>query len=137
MMMVEGDDIFVAAIKSFLGPVLPFLRDESITEILINGPSEVFIERKGMLEKVQASFSGEDALQAAVHNIAQSVGRRITEETPTLDARLPDGSRIHAVFPPCARNGTTVSIRKFSKAKMTFPEYIKKGAITVEGAQFL
>ncbi len=129
--------VFEAAIASFLGPVLGYLKDESVTEILINGPKEIFIERKGKLQKVDDAFADEDALQAAVHNIAQSVGRRINSEKPTLDARLPDGSRIHAVFPPCARNGTTVSIRKFAKNKMTFPEFIKKGSITVDGAQFL
>ena len=129
--------VFEAAIQSFLGPILPYLKDEAVSEILINGPSEIFIETKGKLSKVEASFADEDALQAAVHNIAQSVGRRIDHEKPTLDARLPDGSRLHAVFPPCARNGTTVSIRKFSKTKMSFPDYIKKGAITIDGAQFL
>src|SRR5450755_2511161 len=128
--------VFEAAIQSFLGPILPYLKDEAVTEVLINGPSEIFIETKGKLSKVDARFADEDALQAAVHNIAQSVGRRIDNDKPTLDARLPDGSRLHAVFPPCARNGTTVSIRKFSKTKMSFPDYIKKGAITVDAAQF-
>jgi pilus assembly protein CpaF len=129
--------VFEEAIQSFLEPIIPYLKDEAVTEILINGPNEIFIEIKGKLSKTDAAFVDEDALQAAVHNIAQSVGRRIDSERPTLDARLPDGSRIHAVFPPCARSGTTVSIRKFSKTKMSFPDYIKKGAITVDGAQFL
>ncbi len=129
--------VFEAAIQSFLGPIIPFLKDETVSEIMINGPKEIFIERKGKILKADASFSDEDSLQAAVHNIAQSVGRRIDEEKPTLDARLPDGSRIHAVFPPCARNGTTVSIRKFTKTKMSFSEYIKWGAVTIDGAQFL
>src|ERR1700761_8323369 len=102
--------VFEAAIESFLGPILGYLKDDTVTEVLINGPSEIFIERKGKLLKAEGSFESEDALQAAVHNIAQSVGRRINAEKPTLDARLPDGSRIHVVFPPCARNGTTVSI---------------------------
>ncbi|MDZ4676943.1 MAG: CpaF family protein [Oligoflexia bacterium] len=137
---MSGDtalSVFEAAIQSFLGPILPYLKDETVTEVMINGPKEIFIERKGKIIKVEAAFNDEDSLQAAVHNIAQSVGRRINDEKPTLDARLPDGSRIHAVFPPCARNGTTVSIRKFSKTKMTFPDYIKFGAITIDSAQFL
>lgn len=128
---------FQAAIQNFLGPILPLLNDETITEVLINGPHEIFIERKGKLFRSDAKFKDEDALRAAVNNIAQSVGRRITEEEPRLDARLPDGSRIHAVLPPCARSGTTVAIRKFSKVKMTFKDYIKFGAITPEAAQFL
>jgi pilus assembly protein CpaF len=129
--------VFEAAIQSFLGPIIPYLKDETVTEILINGPSEIFIERRGKLQRVEEAFSDEDSLQAAIHNIAQSVGRRVSDEMPTLDARLPDGSRLHAVFPPCARAGTIVSIRKFSKTRMTFPEYIKKGAINIDGAQFL
>jgi pilus assembly protein CpaF len=129
--------VFDEAIQSFLGPIIPYLHDEAVTEILINGPKEIFIETKGKLSKVNAEFVDEDALQAAVHNIAQSVGRRIDKDKPTLDARLPDGSRIHVVFPPCARSGTTVSIRKFSKTKMTFPDYIKRGTISVDAAQFL
>ena len=104
---------------------------------MINGPKEIFIERSGKLHRTDSEFKDEDALRAAVNNIAQSVGRRITEEEPRLDARLPDGSRIHAVLPPCARSGTTVAIRKFSKVKMTFKDYIRFGAITPEAAQFL
>ncbi len=134
---MDNLSVFESAIQSFLGPILPYLHDDSVSEILINGPHEVFIERKGRLEKTAARFADEDALQAAVHNIAQSVGRRITVEEPTLDARLPDGSRIHVVFPPCSRNGTVVSIRKFMKQKISFPDYIKFGSITLEAAQFL
>lgn len=129
--------IVEAAIESFLAPILHLYRDESISEIMINGPQEIFIERKGKITLSDAKFPDEDALQAAVHNIAQSVGRSINEDKPTLDARLPDGSRVHAVFPPCARSGTTVAIRKFSKTSMTFPQYIKLGAVTMDGAQFL
>jgi pilus assembly protein CpaF len=129
--------LFESAIQNFLGPILPFRDDPSVTEILINGPDDIFIERKGKLEKTTAKFSDEDALRAAVNNIAQSVGRRIDHDSPTLDARLPDGSRIHAVLAPIARNGTTVSIRKFTQTSITFKDYIRLGAITTDGAQFL
>ena len=129
--------IFEAAIQNFLGPVLPFLKDPSITEVLINGPDTIFIESKGKLQKTDVKFPSEDDLRAAVNNIAQSVGRRINDEEPRLDARLPDGSRIHAVIPPLARCGTVVSIRKFTQTKMSFKDYIKLGAISVDGAQFL
>jgi pilus assembly protein CpaF len=129
--------VYEQAIQNFLGPVLPYLKDETVTEVLINGPNDVFIERAGKLKKVDAQFHDEDALQAAVQNIAQAVGRRINTENPRLDARLPDGSRLHAVFPPCARNGTTVSIRKFTRSRITFPEYVKSGSMTLDGAQFL
>lgn len=128
---------FEVAIRNFLGPVIEHLEDDSVSEILINGPEEIFIEVGGKLRKTNSAFDSEDDLRAAVNNIAQSVGRRINEDEPRLDARLPDGSRIHAVIPPCARNGTTVSIRKFKKVEVTFKQYIEWGAINVEGAQFL
>jgi pilus assembly protein CpaF len=129
--------VFEAAIRNFLGPILPFLNDPQVTEVLINGHRDIFVEIKGKLIKTQAVFASEDDLRAAVNNIAQSVGRRISDEEPQLDARLPDGSRIHAVIPPCSRVGTVVSIRKFTQTKMTFKDYIKLGAIPADGAQFL
>jgi pilus assembly protein CpaF len=129
--------VFEAAIRNFLGPVLPFLEDQEISEVLINGPHEIFIEKSGKLHKTAAQFDDEDALQAAVNSIAQSVGRRITGEEPRLDARLPDGSRIHAVLPPCARNGTIVSIRKFLKTHMSLKDMIARGALSRDAAQFL
>ncbi len=135
--MSDADNVFSAAIANFLGPVKDLLADNTITEVLINGPHEIFVERGGFLTKVANEFPDEDSLRAAVNSIAQSVGRTINEEEPTLDARLPDGSRIHAVLPPAARKGTTVSIRKFSKSKMTLKEYIQRGTITMDGAQFL
>ncbi len=129
--------VFEDSIETFLGPVTQYLADDTVSEVLINGPNEVFIERKGILEKTDAKFIDEQALQAAVRNIAQFVGRRVDEENPTLDARLPDGSRIHAVLPPCSRKGTTLSIRKFSKSSPTFLDLINKGSITKDGARFL
>lgn len=130
-------NVFKDAIRNNLGPVLLYLEDATVSEILINGHNEVFIERKGKLEKTTARFADEDALRAAVNSIAQSVGRRINDESPRLDARLPDGSRIAAVIPPCSRNGTVVSIRKFTNNKISFADYIKFGAISEDGARFL
>ncbi len=129
--------VFEDAIRNFLGPVYDLLQDNSVSEILINGPKDIFIERGGKLFKTEAQFPDEDALRAAVNNIAQSIGRRVSESEPRLDARLPDGSRIAAVLPPCARNGTTVSIRKFTQSKMSFRDYVMNGAITTDAAQFL
>lgn len=133
----ENIGVFQQAIRQFLGPILPFLEDSSISEILVNGPHDIFIERGGKLEKTTAQFQDEDALRAAVNTIAQSVGRRITDEEPRLDARLPDGSRIAVVIPPCARNGTTVSIRKFTQNKISFRDYVKMGSLSADAAQFL
>lgn len=124
-------------VEHFLVPISDLYRDDSISEIMINGPFEIFIEKAGKIEKVQNRFQDEDSLVAAIRNIAQSVGRRIDDEKPTLDARLPDGSRVHAMLPPCSLNGPIMSIRKFSKRKMSFQDYVKRGSISVEGAQFL
>lgn len=129
--------VFQDSVGAFLGPVLPFLEEEAVTEVLINGPQEVFVERKGLLEKVSAQFRDEQALQAAVRNIAQFVGRRIDEENPILDARLPDGSRVAAVLPPCSRKGTTLSIRKFSKGTPTFMDLVQRGSLSKDAARFL
>ena len=133
----NSSNVFNDAIRNNLGPVLHFLEDKTVSEILINGPKEIFVERKGKLERVPDVFANEDALRAAITSIAQSVGRRINEESPRLDARLPDGSRIAAVIPPLSRKGTIVSIRKFTNNKISFADYIKFGAISEDGARFL
>ena len=132
-----GNSVFEEAIRNFLGPILPLLQDEKITEVMINGPKEIFVEIGGKIQKTDAQFDDEDSLQAAVVNIAQSVNRRIDDENPRLDARLPNGYRIHAVIPPCARNGTTVAIRKFSAVQLTLKDLVKFGSMTVDVAQFL
>ncbi len=126
------------AVRGNLLPIAHLWDDPTVTEILINGPNDIFVERKGKLEKVDAKFPSEDALMAAVNSIAGSVGRRINYEEPRLDARLPDGSRIHAVIPPLSRmGGAVVSVRKFTQSKINFKDYIKLGAITPDGANFL
>lgn len=135
--MKDALQVFQEAIRQYLRPVAPLLEDPTVTEVLINGPDSIFVERRGKLERTDARFPSEDDLRTAVNNIAQSVGRRINDEEPRLDARLPDGSRIHAVLPPMARNGLTVSIRKFTQTKITFKDYIKLGAVTPDAANFL
>ncbi len=130
--------IFDKSIATFLAPVKEFLDDDTVTEVLINGPTEIWVERKGKLERTTASFGDETQLQAAVRNIAQFVKRQIDSQHPTLDARLPNGSRIHVVLPPSARKGTTVAIRKFAKAaQLTFPKLIEWGTISADAAEFL
>ncbi|MCX6112415.1 MAG: ATPase, T2SS/T4P/T4SS family, partial [Proteobacteria bacterium] len=116
---ISNKKVFEATIANFLAPVKEYLQDESITEIMINGPFTVFIEKKGRVIKTDVKFEDEGSLQAAARNIAQFVGRPLDEENPTLDARLPNGSRVHVVIPPCARNGTTIAIRKFFKVSLT------------------
>lgn len=123
--------------RAFLGPILEFLDDDSVSEILVNAPHEIFIERAGKLFQAETSFADEDALFAAARNIAQFVGRRIDELNPILDARLPDGSRIHIVTPPCAKDGIYMAIRKFGSEPLLVKDLITKGGMSVEMAKFL
>ncbi len=129
--------VFSDAISNFLKPIKDLLDDEQVTEIMINGPKDIFIEKKGLVYKTPNQFADEDALMSAIRSIAQSVGRIIDQDNPRLDARLPNGSRIHAVLPPMAKNGTTVAIRKFSKEKLTLKDLINFGSLSQIGARFL
>lgn len=129
--------VFKDAIDQFLYPIKELLEDAGVSEIMINGPKEIFIEKKGLVYKSECQFHNEEALVSAMRAIAQSVGRRIDKDNPRLDARLPDGSRIHVVLPPMAKNGTTVAIRKFSKEKLTLNDLISFGSLSKEAARFL
>ncbi|MBN22409.1 MAG: pilus assembly protein [Bdellovibrionaceae bacterium] len=129
--------VFEDSVSTFLRPIVSYLEDDSVSEVLVNGPDEIFIEQRGLLQKVDATFGDEQALQAAVRNIAQFVGRRIDAENPILDARLPDGSRVAAVLPPCSRKGTSLSIRKFNGGVPSFGDLIKRGSITKDAARFI
>ncbi|MCP3136088.1 CpaF family protein [Pyxidicoccus xibeiensis] len=128
--------MYTESLRAFLKPVLPYLDDEAVSEIMINGPTDIWIEKKGRLTKVDASFT-EEGLIGAARNMAQFVGRVLSEERPRLDARLPDGSRIHVVIPPIARKGTTISIRKFFKEKLTVQSLMKFGSLTPQMARLI
>src|SRR3989338_3050133 len=104
---------------------------------MINGPNDIFAEKKGLVYKTANRFGDEQTLVSAMRAIAQSVGRRIDKDNPRLDARLPDGSRIAVVLPPMAKNGTTVAIRKFSKEKLTINDMVTFGSMSKEAARFL
>ncbi|MCP3168792.1 CpaF family protein [Myxococcus qinghaiensis] len=128
--------MYTESLRAFLKPVLPYLDDEAVSEIMINGPTDVWIEKKGRLSRTDATFT-EEGLIGAARNMAQFVGRMLTEERPRLDARLPDGSRIHVVIPPIARKGTTISIRKFFKEKLTINSLLKFGSLTPQMARLI
>ena len=129
--------IFEASARYFLEPIGSFLDDESVTEIMVNGYDDVYIERRGRLEHTDARFASEDALLSAVHNIAQWIGREITEERTVLDARLPNGSRVHAIIPPSARGGTYLTIRKFASEALTLEDFIRFGSLSDSASEFL
>jgi pilus assembly protein CpaF len=104
---------------------------------MINGADNIYIERGGKLEFTGRRFASEDALLSAVHNIAQWVGREISEEHPVLDARLPNGSRVHAIIPPSARTGTYLTIRKFGREALTLDDLLRFGSISESAREFL
>jgi len=128
--------LFAESLRAFLAPIAPYLDDPNVSEIMINGHQDVWIEQAGRLYKTPAQFS-EQGLMAAARNLAQYVGRPLTDERPRLDARLPDGSRVHVVLPPIARKGTTIAIRKFSTGMLSMDQLVHYGSATVEGNRFL
>lgn len=129
--------VFQDAIKSLLAPIGDLLEDSTVSEIMINGPFEIFIEQKGLVFLSPNKFPDEEALMASMRAVAQSVGRVIDADNPRLDARLPDGSRIAVVIPPMAKSGTTVAIRKFSEEKLGLKDLISFGSLSPDGARFL
>jgi pilus assembly protein CpaF len=129
--------VFQAGVEFFLGPILSLLRDETVTEIMVNGPRDVFVERAGRIEPADAGFEDEAAVRAAANNIAQYVGKTIDEAEPILDGRLPDGSRVCIVLAPIAAGGTSINIRRFSQ-KATTPDFLlEKDTITADALEFV
>ena len=122
----------ISYLAMFLEPVKPWLDDPLVSEIMINGPENIYIEKGGRVVKIESKFPSEPALQAAANNIAKSVGRVLNDEYPRLDARLPDGSRVHIVIPPLSRCGTVVSIRKFRTDSLSPANLIEWGSISGE-----
>jgi pilus assembly protein CpaF len=120
-----------------LGPIEPLLKDETINDILINGPHQVYVERRGELELTPVHFRDNDHLLRIVNRIVAGVGRRIDESQPMVDARLPDGSRVNAAISPIAIDGAAVSIRKFSKKPLTLERLVEVGAMPACVADFL
>jgi len=117
-------------ILPFLRPIEHLIVDPDITEIMVNGSRRVFIERAGLLEEVPDVHVDERNLKVAVKNIARALGDDVSEEKPILDSRLPDGSRVAAVFPPCSVGGTTLTIRKFQTKFFTAEELVRIGTLT-------
>ncbi|MFA5582921.1 MAG: CpaF family protein [Bacteriovoracaceae bacterium] len=129
--------VFQDAIANLLSPIGDLLKDPTVSEVMINGPFDIFIEKKGLVYRVPNKFPDDEALMASMRAVAQSVGRVIDADNPRLDARLPDGSRIAVVIPPMAKNGTTVAIRKFSEEKLGLKDLISFGSLSPDGARFL
>jgi len=120
-----------------LGPLEPLLRDDSVTEIMVNGPHRVFLEKSGRLESSPICFLDEAQLRTTIERILAPLGRRIDESQPYVDGRLADGSRVNAIIPPLSLDGSTLTIRKFSKRKLTVTDLVRLGSLTGEAASFL
>jgi pilus assembly protein CpaF len=119
------------------GPLQPLLEDETITEIMVNGAKNIYIERKGKVHRVPVTFENNDHVMRIIDRIVAPLGRRIDESSPYVDARLPDGSRVNAVIPPISLVGPVLTIRKFSRNPITIEQLIQFGSISPEGIQFL
>lgn len=119
------------------GPIQPLLDDPEVTEVMVNGPKKVFVEKKGKLIKTGVTFENDAHVQRVIERIVLPLGRRIDADSPTVDARLPDGSRVNAVIPPVALDGSTITIRKFSKHKLGIADLIRFGSLTEQMAEFL
>jgi len=115
-----------------LGPLEPLLADPTISDILVNSYSSIYIERRGKLEKTSISFKDDEHLRRVIERIVSTVGRRIDEAQPMVDARLPDGSRVNAIIPPLALDGAVLSIRRFGIDPLRMPALIENGALTKE-----
>ena len=120
-----------------LGPIEPLLKDPTVSDILVNTYDKVFVERHGILEETVVKFKDNKHLLRIIDRIVSAVGRRIDESSPTVDARLLDGSRVHAVIPPIAVDGPLLSIRKFAKVPFTMERLVDNGSITPEISEFL
>lgn len=120
-----------------LGPLEEIVHDDSVTDILVNGPSQVFVERKGKLEKINIKFHDEEHLQQIARRIASRVGRRIDESSPMVDARLADGSRVNIIMPPLSLDGTSISIRKFSQIDITLDIMVENKNLSPQMASLL
>ena len=120
-----------------LGPLEPLLRDETITEVMVNGPQQVYIEREGRLELTNVTFQNDEHVMKIIQRIIAPIGRRIDESSPMVDARLADGSRVNAIIPPLSLVGPVLTIRKFAATPFTVEDLIRFGTATTEMFEFL
>lgn len=119
------------------GPLEAILSDDTITEIMVNGPNQIYVEQKGKLREIDVSFENDEHVMRVINRIIAPLGRRVDRKWPMVDARLPDGSRVNAIIPPCAIKGPTITIRKFSKKPLTWQDLVRFGSATEDTMKFL
>lgn len=134
---MKKEEIYQQTLRHFLDPIWHLIEDEDVSEILINGPDQIFFEKSGRLNLSEKRFPSNDPLNAAVNNIAEYVNRRVDIDNHSMDARLPDGSRVHVIIPPCSRGGAHISIRKFKKSTFNLESLVKWGSLNEFAAEFL
>ncbi len=119
------------------GPISPMLRSPNVSEVMVNGPDRIFVESKGLLFETGVRFFDEKHLQQIIRRVVEPLGRHVDDASPMVDARLPDGSRVNAIIPPLALDGSSMTVRKFSERKLTTDDLVKFGSMTPEMAAFL
>ncbi len=134
---MNSKEVYSRSVRHFLHPILSLLDDPSVSEILINGPTQIYFERGGKLYLSEITFPDAGFVMAAARNIGEYVGRTIGNGQHSMDARLPDGSRVHVIVPPCSQRGVCISIRKFQKSKFDIDQLVVRQSITPEVAEFL
>ena len=134
---MAANDIYSRTISHYLAPIAQYLGDTRVTEIMVNRADEIYIERDGKLERVSARFADDEVYHAAVNNILQFTGKTLSDDQPLIDSRLPDGSRVHVAKEPCARFGTTMTIRKFSRAMLDMDWVVELGTLTPQANDYL
>ncbi len=130
-------EVFEQSILRYFDPIRDFLEGDEVGEIMINGHDEIWVEVDGIIQKTDRQFDTVDELKGGVKQIAQFVDKPLDELNPRMDARLPDGSRVHVVLPPCARNGICVAIRQFGDFTLTMDKLIEWGSVSPDAAAFL
>lgn len=134
---MDSRDIYQETLRHFLQPIWHLLEDTSVSEILINGAQTIYFERKGRLNLSDAHFPSDEHLMAAVRNIAEFVNRTIDADNHSIDARLPDGSRVHIIIPPTSRGGAHLSIRRFQKSTFSLESLVEWGSLSPIAAEFV
>ncbi len=129
--------VFDQTVASLFAPVFQLLEGDAVSEIMINGHDEIYVEKQGRLHLTESRFESEHDLMSALRNLSQFVGRELNSQQPILEARLPDGSRVEAVIPPAAPSGPVVSIRRFRRQKLTFERLVELGAMPREASVLL
>ncbi len=134
---MDRQALFSATVAHYLGPIREYLEDPAVSEVMINHADEIYIERDGQMIRTHSRFTDQEAYESAVNNILQYTRRGISDLNPLIDARLPDGSRVHVVKQPCSRFGTAVSIRKFAKAMLDVDWLVELGTLSEPAREYL